>query len=139
MRVVIDTNVFISAMLSTHGPPGRILHSAREGSGPQLILSRPLISEYRRVALYPSVSRLHSLTPSEVDRFIDGLRTLAILVDQLPDIQIVTDDPDDNLIVATALAGEADYIVSGDRHLLRLQAVDEIRVVTPAAFLLLMG
>lgn len=61
---------------------------------------------------------------------LDGLRILAALVEDIPEVDI-SPDPDDNFIIATALAGEANYIVSGDkRHLLSLGAVREIPIIT---------
>ena len=59
-----------------------------------------------------------------------GVRARAVVVSELPEIDLV-DDPDDNLVLATALAGDADYLVTGDRrHLLHLKKVEQTRILT---------
>lgn len=97
-----------------------------------------VLAEYRRVLTYDRIARRHGLTPEEVDRELDELRRFAVFLEDWAAVEVVTEDPDDNAILACALAGQAPFLVSGDPHLLRLGSYQGVRVLTPAAFLLLL-
>lgn len=137
MRVVLDTNVIVSALLSPAGTPGKILARIRERDDVIIVAADPLLQEYERVLSYPHVQRLHRLTLPQIKTTIEALRIQAGLVEHLPKVDVIEQDPDDNLIVACAIGGNADFIVSGDRHLLRLRVFRDIPILSPAAFLLM--
>ncbi len=124
-------------MLSPKGPPARLLAAVRDRDDIALVTAEPLLEEYRRALSYPHVQRIHRLSNSQIDTTVDALRFQAFMVEQLPDVRIVDQDPDDDLIVACAVGGDADFIVSGDRHLLSLKAHREIVILSPAACLLM--
>lgn len=124
MRVVLDTNVLVSAVVFG-GPPGEIvaLAAARQL---QLVLSPPLISELRRVLREKVEFSDDALYLTET-----LLRRAGIVVEPDGTLAIVAEDPDDNRVLETAAEGDADVIVSGDRHLLALKAFRDIPVLPP--------
>jgi putative PIN family toxin of toxin-antitoxin system len=131
MRVVIDTNILISGLISKEGIPGDIIN-AWFGKKFILVSSEWQISEIRRVSHYPRVRR--RIEPHEVGDVISGIRAVGIMVEALPKVDVST-DPDDNFLLASAIAGEADYLISGDkRHILGLKKVEGIPIITARAF-----
>lgn len=131
MRLVIDTNVLISALLGGSSLPAHLLTLWRERWF-DLLTSATQVGEPRRVTRYPQV-RVR-LTPALAGRLINDRRNLAIVVDRLPDVTICT-DPYDNYLLATAVAGAADYLVTGDkRDLLVLRLYEGTRIMTVRDF-----
>ena len=130
MRIVLDTNVLVSALISRAGPPGRVLAAVKH-EGLTLVTSEAQISELKAVL---SRQRLRSyIRPEEAEDLLGNLHAVGEVVANLPTTN-VSPDPDDNLILATAIAGQADLIVSGDKkHMLALGKVDNIPIVTAAA------
>lgn len=129
MRVVLDTNVFISGVFFS-GPPSRILEAWRDGSL-GLVISAEIVEEYRRVG-----ERLSSDFPGvSLDPFLILLVTHADLVvpETLPG-PVVT-DPDDDKFFACALGGDCRLIVSGDKALLAASGFEGVEVETPRRFL----
>lgn len=132
MRVVLDTNLFIAALISENGAPARAYGLWREGRY-TLVTSEWQLAELRRVSRYRKL--LHLLVPAEVGTLVNGLRRRAEVVAQPPMLDL-SRDPDDNFVLATALAGRADFLVTGDhKDLVPLEKVAGIRVVKVGAFL----
>ncbi|MEM6427695.1 MAG: putative toxin-antitoxin system toxin component, PIN family [Deinococcota bacterium] len=132
MRVVIDTNILISALISPQGLSNELYQHwlARKF---QLITSTWQLEEIRRVSRYPSVK--DNFQPHEVGKLINGLRKHAFVVEALPRVTY-SPDPDDNPIIAAALAANADYIISGDKKDIQsLQRVAGIKIVTTREFI----
>lgn len=133
MRVVIDTNVFISSFISS-GNPREIIDLWKE-SQIKLCLSKPIVEEYIRV-----LRRLGLDDDDEVDEilylFARGYNL--IFTAKTPILRIVEDDPDDNKFFECAVALKARYIISGDKKVLAVDEYMGIRVVTPQKFLQLM-
>ena len=127
MRVVLDTGILIAALITPHSPPDQLYQLWRKRRF-TLITSELQLDEFRRVTRYRKLRRF--LKPHEAGTLVRGVRARAVIVSQLPDIDLV-DDPGDNLVLATALAGDADYLVTGDRrHLLHLKNVRRTRILT---------
>ncbi len=127
MRVVLDTNVLLSALLSPTSPPAQILSLWRSRKL-DLLTAGEQLAELARATRYPRIrARLH---PSVAGRLINRLRDLAIVVDRLPRIDR-TSDPDDNYLLAMAEAGEAQFLITGDKPLLGLKRHKATRIVTP--------
>lgn len=128
MKIVLDTNVFISGIFFS-GPPSEILQAWR-ASRIQIILSRDILEEYRRVA-----AELSSKFPA-VD--IDGIIQLLTIHGELfetKDVSVsVCKDPDDNKFIECAIAGNRKSIVSGDKHLLEVNGFQGISVFKPREF-----
>lgn len=134
MRAVLDTNVVVSAMISASGIPGQIIRlwQARVFSW---LLSESLLAEYGKALLYPHVVAAHRRTTEEVLTALAAFRLGGILVTPTERISVITADPADNAFLECAEAGAADYIVSGDRHLLDLGSFRDVPIVRPATFL----
>ena len=96
MRVVLDTNVLISDLLSSKGAPGRILDAWRVG-GFELIVCDELIDEFKRVCAYPKLARY--LTVADVGALINRLRAVGCWLADIPRVQ-VSKDADDNFLLA---------------------------------------
>ena len=117
---MLDTGILVAALITRDTPPDQLYQLWRKRRF-TLVTSEPQLSEFRRVTRYPKLRRF--LKAHEAGTLLRGVRARAVVVPELPEIDIV-DDPDDNIVLATALAGEADYLVTGDRrHLLHLKKV----------------
>ena len=137
-RAVIDNNVFVSGLIKSNGPPGRILASQRRGHF-DLVTSAPLLQELEAVLLRPHILKLIRATESDVVDFVDQLRADAIVVTPDFTLTVVERDPDDNRVLEAAVAGRVDFIVTGDQDLLVLESFRGIAVVTPARFLAILA
>jgi putative PIN family toxin of toxin-antitoxin system len=133
MRAVLDTNVLISAVLSS-GTPYETYRSWQDGLF-ELIISLPLVSELQDVLARPHIREHVRWSSSRVDELFTAIQDEAVWVYPEHEINRVTTDPDDNRVLEAAVDGRADYIVTGDRHLLDLQEHGGIEIVTPAQFL----
>lgn len=122
-QVTVDTNVLISA-LGWNGAEAALIEAILD-SKIELCLSAQILSEFYRVAQYPKFN----FTDEEVDGFIGRLLSVANFVKPVSNVDIIADDPDDNMIIECALDGAADYIISGDRHLLQLGNHLEIKIM----------
>ncbi len=132
-RVVLDSNVIISAFLFGGGPR-RVLSHAMDGRV-QCIISLALLDEVRDVLLRPKFG----LTPDQVLIIIEELQELCRIVTPNQRVRVVKADPDDNKVIECALAGDAHFIISGDAHLLDLGPWQNIAILSPADFLDRMG
>jgi len=132
MRIVLDTGILIAALITKDTPPDLIYQAWRKKKF-ELITSEWQLSEFRRVSRYPKLRKY--LVPSEAGSMINGLRYQALVLTDLPALEI-SPDPDDNPILAMAVAGEADFLVSGDkRDLLALKVIEKTKIVTARNFL----
>ncbi len=132
LRVVVDPNVLIAAVINPRGTPGQVVAAAAQGRY-VLVASPLLLAEVDEVLGREGLRRW--VTPEEARRFLVELRGLADLAADAPQPWArVTSDPDDDYLVALAHAVGADVMVSGDRDLTSLVAMVP-PVLTPAAFL----
>ncbi len=136
MRIVIDTNVLLSALFSRTSLPAHLVVLWREGRF-DLLTSADQLDELMRVTRYPRIRE--RLAPALAGRLINELRDLAGMVTNLPVVDL-SPDPYDNYLLATALAGSADFLVTGDkRDLLPLRLFEGTRIVTIREFLTMTG
>lgn len=134
MRVVADTNVLVSAFLWT-GLPHRVLRLA-ESRDITLYTSPTLIEELSGVLVRPRFApRLQRLRVA-AEELVAAYLALAHVILPPSITPTILEDPDDDAVLACALAAEAAYLISGDLHLLTLQAYRSIRIVSPATFFL---
>lgn len=132
MRVALDTGVLMAALITTNTPPDRIYQAWREGRF-ELITSDWQLDEFRRVSRYPRLRKF--VRPADAGRMVNSLRSQAVVLTDLPRVD-ASRDPDDNPILATALAGEVQYLVSGDkRDLLTLKSIGGVRIVSARRFM----
>ncbi len=132
VRVVLDTNVLISALISSSGPPGQLLAAFKRGDM-ALVTSKYQLDELRTVL---ARERLRPyIKPEEAQDLVDNLEVVGTLISELPVCEL-SPDPADNPILASAIAGNANLIVSGDKSdMLALGHVDDIRIVSPTSAL----
>lgn len=128
MRVILDTNVFISGVFFS-GPPNRILNAWRDGKL-KLVMSPEIFEEYLRVGAALS-EQFPSIDLGQIFELVT-IRAELVHARSLPDPVCV--DPDDDKFLACAIAGKSKVIVSGDKHLLRVSGFREIRVLKPREF-----
>jgi putative PIN family toxin of toxin-antitoxin system len=133
-RVVLDTNVLISAIISSKSSPARILDLWREGVF-ELAFSEETLQELIDVLSRPKLLRITGINKDQLDRLVSYLRLSSIVIDCPEDIKISIEDPDDTKFITCAVQAGAKYIVSGDHHLLDLKEIEGIAIVTPSDFL----
>jgi uncharacterized protein len=134
MRVILDTNVLLAALISPHGPPDAIYRAWRAKQF-DLVTSTTQLDELRRVSRYP---KLKSILPAHrIGAMVNNMQR-AIVLDHLPDLPVgnQVDDPNDVFLLAMALAADADFLVTGDRKagLLQIQSSRRTRILTPTQF-----
>lgn len=127
-RVVLDTNVYISALLFG-GFPGSVLDLAILGAF-TLILSPALLDE-----LDEKLRAKFEMTMEDTAFLRARLETVGEIVEPGEVLKVIVDDPDDNRVLECAVKGKADLIVSGDRHLLKLGMYRGIKIVTVRQFM----
>ena len=133
IRAVLDTNLPVSYLL-THGPPIATLIDDFLAKDEFAMVTAPeLLVELDRVLSYPKVQRYYS--DEERARFVALVLALSEVVDLPESIPRICRDPDDDHLIACAVVGEADVIVSGDDDLLALERVGDIPILSAAQFL----
>lgn len=134
MRVVLDTNVLLSALISPHGAPEAIYRAWRE-SRFELVTSMTQLDELRRVSRYPKLKAI--LPAHRIGAMVNNMQR-AVVLENLPNLlnSVNLNDPNDAFLYVMALAGGANYLVTGDRRagLLQLGIAGIAQVVTPSAF-----
>ncbi len=135
MKAVLDCNVFISALIRPGGPPARILAALLRDEF-EAVLSPAIVAEYRRAADYPKVRSRIALSVKELSELLEDVLVLAFWVEPVAAREpLVAADPSDDAYLLAAAESHADYVVSGDRHLLDLIDYEGIPVVPPRQFL----
>lgn len=137
-RVVIDTNVLISGIIQKSGFPYKVVKLWEEGTI-VLITSLSMIKEAEKVLNYPKIKKKYSLGEGKIKKTVLNLLRYSVLIDNPPSLGVIKEDPDDNKVLSTALKGKADYIVSGDSHLLCLKTYKGLEIVTPKKFCEIIG
>jgi len=128
-RLVIDTNVFVSGLISAAGSPAQILRAIQRRKVIHLV-SDPIVEEYLRVLDYPQIRKFKKIT----DEFVADIA--AYLVYQTERVELVSNvrlspDPDDDVFLETAVDGKANWLVTNDKaDLLSLRTVEGIPIVS---------
>lgn len=134
MRVILDTNVLLAALISPHSPPDAIYRAWRAAYF-DLVTATAQLEELRRVSRYPKIKAI--LPAHRVGTMINNLQRAIVLSElhDLPDGIEVT-DPNDAFLLSMSLAGAVDYLVTGDRRagLLQRGSIGRTRIVTPHIF-----
>ena len=138
MNVVLDANIYVSALITENGNPAKILTAWQDGRI-GVVVSPAIIEEVRRVTGYPRLLNRYRRIRENRDELIANLREIAIVVEPIVKVSIVEQDESDNRYLECALAASAEYIVTGDPHLLNVQEYRGVKMLTPAAFLALLS
>ena len=130
MRIVIDTNVLLSALL-WHGTPHTLFNQVRAGTV-ELVMSQTLLEEFAEAITRQKFAAILQRTTRTPERILNELQALAEMVVAPPLPQPVCRDQDDDAVLACALTAQADLIVSGDADLLVLKQFQGMPIVTAA-------
>jgi uncharacterized protein len=136
-RLVYDTNVIVSAVLSPEGDCDRLLKRVVERDV-ILVVSAAILNEYERILTRDAVARLHQWTPDQIDALLVSISNHAMSVEPAEIPKVVAGDPTDDIFLAAARTAAAEIIVSGDRHLLALGAYEGIQILRPREMLLIL-
>jgi putative PIN family toxin of toxin-antitoxin system len=136
MRIILDTHIIVSGLISEHGAPAQLLNSWTDNAF-SLATSATQITELESVTDRASVRPL--ITPAHAGRFINDLHRFATVLERLPVVDR-SPDPNDNCSLAMAEAGAADYLVTGDkRDVLALKRHGNTTIITAKQMLALLG
>jgi uncharacterized protein len=133
LTAVIDSTVLVSAFLTEGGVSAALLRYAREGVF-LVFLSEDILTETQHSLAYPRIRERYNYSDDDVADFLNRLRSAANLVDDLPHLTVVR-DPNDDMVIATAIRAQATYIVTRDNDLLSLQQYEDITIMSPEAFI----
>ncbi len=128
-RIVLGTNVLISAVLFG-GPPRRVLERVISGAA-DCTLSVSILDELREVLLRPKFG----FSPQQSLQLLEELHAVCDVIDPVTRVAAIEADPDDNRVLECAVESRAQFVVSGDAHLLDLAAFRGIRILSPADYL----
>lgn len=128
-KVVCDTNILISALIFPGGSPDKVVSLARVGTI-NLYISPFILAEFERV-----LQEKFSYTERETKQRSERVASVAAFVDPSEKLSIIEKDEPDNRILECAVAAKADFIVSGDKHLLSLKEFGTTRIVSASELL----
>ncbi|MCL4417859.1 MAG: putative toxin-antitoxin system toxin component, PIN family [Actinobacteria bacterium] len=132
LKAVVDTNIFISGTIMPKSKPAQIIKAWR-GKKFELVISKDILLEIAEVLNRPKITR-YRVTPDKRNRILKTIYKYSLITPGKIKLSIL-DDPDDNIFLACAEEGKADYIVSGDNHLLKLGSYNNIDIVSAETFL----
>ena len=138
LRVVLDANVYVSAIIRPEGPPGRVIERFLRDSAFEIVLSPAIVEETLRALTYAKV-RKYVRGTVDPQLWFEDIVLLAELVAGDYETSAASADPDDDKYLAAALEGRATLVVTGDPDLLALEEHQGVRIVNPRAFLGLLG
>jgi putative PIN family toxin of toxin-antitoxin system len=133
LTAVIDSTVLVSSFLTEGGVSAELLRYAREGVF-LVFLSEDILTETEHTLAYPRIRERYDYTDDDVADFLNRLRVAVTLVDELPHLAVVR-DPNDDMVIATAVHAQAAYIVTRDNDLLSLRQYEDITIISPEAFM----
>lgn len=134
IRIVLDTNLFVSALLKPGSNPDIILRLVKDEKV-LLLMSGSICLEISRVLTYPKIRKRLIASDEELKNFVQLLSTVAIITPDTLNLPPLDADPDDTKYLVCAVEGHADFIISGDHHLTDLVMYRGIRIVTPGDFI----
>lgn len=124
LRIVLDTNVMISAIIH-NGKPRKLFQIGINGKY-RILMSKEILNEISEVLQRPKLK----MTGEDTVRIVSAIVQSSEIVPVKSQFQVIVDDPDDNIIINTAHDGNADYIVSGDRDITSLGKFHSIKIVS---------
>jgi len=133
MRVVLDTNVVISAILIRGGNEDRILQAWRRKAF-ELVLSTPILIELAQVLLYDKIRKAQWMSEKQVSLLLESFAKEAMISPGHSKVAICRDSADNKFLEA-AVDGKAEYLATGDQDLLVLKTYHHIEIVKPSTFL----
>ena len=138
MKAVLDTNVVVSGVIKREGPPGQILRALLEEGRFTGVTSLEILAEIREVLSREKIRKYHGWTDEQIDSFVAFLYAQSAVTEGKLAVDIITKDPRDNKFLACAREGNAEYLVTGNDHLLELGVYRGTQILSPAPFLALL-
>lgn len=129
-KVVLDTNVLISAF-KWGGRPKQVFNKMLDKEAFELFMSKEQLKELESVLDYPRFG----FSGKQKSEILELVLAVATIVEIKNEVHIIPEDPDDDVIINTAIENDVGYIVSGDNHLLKRREYRDVKIVTPAEFL----
>ena len=136
LKIVLDTNVWVSALL-WGGKPAEIIVAAEQGKL-CIYISEDITAEINQVLAYPKLERIYQTTGQHKDDLIEQVLKIAKLVKITSKVDVIKEHPADNKFLECALDAKADYIVSSDKHVLNVIAYKKIQTMLVSDFLKLL-
>lgn len=134
IKAVLDTNVLVSGLISPKGAPARLVNAWRERKF-EVVISAAILEELAEVLKRDKIRRHYERVDKDLSsKYVAGFRRFATLVPGKVEVKGVCPDPDDDKFAAAVEAG-ADYVVSGNEHLLGLREYQGVKMLKPAEFL----
>jgi len=133
IKAVADTNHLVSAHINHKGVSRKIYRSFLRGQI-TLFTSAFQLNEFQKVLAYPRIKNKFQLSDADTGEIIRTFKKYAVTVYPIKVDKVISEDPDDDEILAVALEAEVDYIISGDAHLLDLGDYKDIQIVTARKF-----
>ncbi len=132
IRVVLDANIYLSAFLKPAGLQAKILETAFDGNY-QIVLSKEIFEEVCSVLQRDKIIERLPISLEEVKKDLERLVVIAAWTDSTLSVN-VCDDPDDDIYLSCAKEAQADFLVTGDQHLLKLKKFEKTEIVTSKDF-----
>jgi putative PIN family toxin of toxin-antitoxin system len=133
-KAVLDTNILVSAFITPRGAPAKLLQAWREGQF-DLVTSLPIFVELQEALYRPTIQIRYHLSLEDIHNFLTLIASATVVVPGTTTVSASIQDPDDLMVLSTAIESQAAYLVTGDKELLRLERFQSIHIITPSAFL----
>lgn len=137
MRVVLDANIYVSTLITDKGNPAAMINYCLSGDF-DILISQPIIDELLRVTSYERIQDKYRKVKERRLEFAELIAKQGVWIEPVNTLLVVIQDKSDNIYVECAVEGDAQYIVSGDDHLLDLGEYHGIIVLSPASFVTLL-
>lgn len=134
IRALLDTNVIVSGVLVPLGIPAQLLQAA-QASTFAIVTSQDIVNETLRTLQRDRILRRYHLHAAQIEGVRILLELRADMAVAAADVHGVATHPEDDLVISAAVAGDADYLVTGDFQLQKLDGFEGVRIVSPRAFL----
>ena len=135
MRIVLDTNILVSAFTSKLGHSAKIIDLISMLEEIQLVSSEPILGEFKNILSRDEVKARFNYSTHDIEAFASSIRDASTIVKLKSNFKVIKEDREDDVVLNTAYSGRAGYIVSGDRHLIPLREFKGIKIVTVSEML----
>jgi len=132
-KVVFDTNIWVSIFIKK--TLGEEFSEILERGEIEVYITEEILGEISKVLMYPKINELLELSGVSEREMLQRIGEISVLVRPKLKLKVIEEDLEDNKILDCALQANADFIISGDKHLLRLKKFRNIKILTPRGFL----
>ncbi len=129
MKWVLDTNIIFSGTISTDSPPHKVLKISLSQEKTTPILTNEILDEYKRVL--KEKGKKYGVTKADRTYLLTLIKTKGEIIEPEKNYQVIEKDPEDDKFLEAAVEGKADFLVSGDSHLLEIEEFKGIEILSP--------